>query len=604
MRFKSSNSSSFQIFAITGVNTISFGIKVGQMARKGLLGFAVERIDPVADERYTMPGFKVFRSLIPHPTEDTHVSTWDHPVQSLVWDDFTAKPDHEYEYVFHPIKGKPKNLDRSEKPICIRVKTEPLFSTGTHDVFFNRGVASSQAYRRLFGNTPPHELKPKKRVDEALNWLTRDLDDAIFHFIRNAKKGDTLLGCFYEFRYKPVAKEIKEAIKRKVNVHLIVDGKVNEHTETDKKTGKKKKIPSFPRVDNLAMLKEVGIGKANYMLRQAKPNNIQHNKFMVLLRGAKKRPTEVWTGSTNISEGGFSGQTNVGHWVRNAEIAKQYLDYWELLKTDPGAKKGFDQSKTRKANKALNDAVAKLHDVPTVIKKIQTGAVSVFSPRSGLDVLKLYVGLVDSGKSCSCVTLAFGINEEFKKQLQDNTSLSHIVFMLLEKEDVPNPRSKKPFVGLTAANNVYEAWGSYLEDPVYQWARETNTRKLQLNQHVAYIHSKFLLMDPLGADPIVVTGSANFSKPSTNDNDENMLIIRGDRRVADIYFTEFNRLFNHYYFRAVAEAMKKRNGKSSDGSLFLAENDSWLRKYQPGKLRAKRLNLYTGMDGAEMSKCG
>ncbi|HET9713362.1 MAG TPA: hypothetical protein VFP64_15825, partial [Pyrinomonadaceae bacterium] len=125
MRFKSPNSSSYQIFAITGINTISFGIKVGPKARKGLLGFAVERIDPAADERYTMPGFKVFKSVIPRPNQDTHVSTWDHPVQSLVWDDFTAKDNHEYEYLFHPLKGKPKNLKR-EKPICIRVKTEPL----------------------------------------------------------------------------------------------------------------------------------------------------------------------------------------------------------------------------------------------------------------------------------------------------------------------------------------------------------------------------------------------------------------------------------------------------------------------------------------------
>ncbi|HEU4871134.1 MAG TPA: phospholipase D-like domain-containing protein [Pyrinomonadaceae bacterium] len=100
--------------------------------------------------------------------------------------------------------------------------------------------------------------------------------------------------------------------------------------------------------------------------------------------------------------------------------------------------------------------------------------------------------------------------------------------------------------------------GFFPRRSVYQWARETNNRKLQLNQHVAYIHSKFLLMDPRGKDPIVVTGSANFSAASTNDNDENMLIIRGDHRVADIYFTEFNRLFNHYYFRSVVESMKKR----------------------------------------------
>jgi phosphatidylserine/phosphatidylglycerophosphate/cardiolipin synthase-like enzyme len=598
MRFKSPASNRFQVFAISGVNTISFGIKASDAAKKGLLGFAVERVDPAADERYTMPGFKVFPSVIPKPTSDTQVSTWDHPVQSLVWDDFTAKPDHDYEYIFHPIKGKPKNLDRSEKPVSIKVHTEPLFSKETHDVFFNRGVASSQAYTRRFGDLKPDEL-PTEKGKEALNWLTRDLDDACLKFIKNAKKGDTLLGCFYEFRYPPVAKELKEAITRGVDVKLIIDGKVNEHMEKDRKTGKQKKVPSFPREDNIKMLKDAKIPKKNYTLRQAKPNTIQHNKFMVLVKSGKK-PSEVWTGSTNISLGGFSGQTNVGHWVRDTGVAKNFVAYWELLKKDPGAKKGLDRSAAGKANKALHKAVGDLNEVPASFEKIQKGATTVFSPRAGLGMLDLYVRLVDSADKCSCITLAFGINEAFKTSLLNNTGKSHIVFMLLEKRDAPNKRSSKPFVGITAANNVYQAWGSFLKNPVYQWARETNAKLLGVNAHVVYVHSKFLLMDPLGKDPIVVTGSANFSKASTNDNDENMLIIRGEQRVADIYFTEFNRLFNHYYFRSVTEATSK-NGtpKNADGNLFLAEDDKWTQKYKAGKLRAKRLKLYTDMEGAK-----
>ena len=132
---------------------------------------------------------------------------------------------------------------------------------------------------------------------------------------------------------------------------------------------------------------------------------------------------------------------------------------------------------------------------------------------------------------------------------------------------------------------------------MYQWAHETNARYLKFNTHVAYIHSKFLLRDPLGADPIVVTGSANFSDASTNSNDENMIIIRGNTRVADIYFTEFNRLFNHYYFRSVLESTNA-NKTSDDAELFLAEKSKeWLTKYAPGKLRAKRLKIYTSMTG-------
>ena len=83
-----------------------------------------------------------------------------------------------------------------------------------------------------------------------------------------------------------------------MNVQLIIDGKVNE-----KKDKKGKIQESFPREENLRMLAKAHIPKANVILREAKPNNIEHNKFIVLLKGAAQVPTEVWTGSTNISEG-------------------------------------------------------------------------------------------------------------------------------------------------------------------------------------------------------------------------------------------------------------------------------------------------------------
>jgi phosphatidylserine/phosphatidylglycerophosphate/cardiolipin synthase-like enzyme len=79
-----------------------------------------------------------------------------------------------------------------------------------------------------------------------------------------------------------------------------------------------------------------------------------------------------------------------------------------------------------------------------------------------------------------------------------------------------------------------------------RWVKEVLTG---LNQHVQYVHTKFMVIDPLGDDPIVVTGSANFSESSTTGNDENMLVIRGNSRVADIYLGEYMRLWNHYAFR-------------------------------------------------------
>ncbi len=159
MRFKSQKTGGYQVFAVSGTNTISFGIDFDGADTRGLLGFAVERSDPAEKQKFFVFGFKVFPSVIRNPDKKTAVKTFDHPVQSFVWDDFTAKPDRVYEYIFHPLKGTPQKLDRSAKPISIKVRTEPLFSKLEHDIFFNRGVASSQAYAREFDNKRPDELR-------------------------------------------------------------------------------------------------------------------------------------------------------------------------------------------------------------------------------------------------------------------------------------------------------------------------------------------------------------------------------------------------------------------------------------------------------------
>lgn len=598
MRAKSKKTNGYIVYAVSGTNTVSFAIDFSGAVTKGLLGFSVERLDKKTGERKYADGFKVFKGEVTNPDENTVVSTYTHPVQSFVWDDFACYDGREYEYFFYPVKGTPKELDQSAKPIILNINTEAAFSNEEHDVFFNRGVASSQAYHRKFFNMPPDKITNPDMKKAALNWLSRQLDDAILKFIGQAKKGDTLLGCFYEFHYEPVVKAFKDAIVRGVNVKLIIDAKENE------KTDKKGKLSvSFPRVANLETISKVGIPSAKYAgivyKREANKNAIQHNKFIVFLEASKgNKATEVWTGSTNISMGGVHGQTNVGHWIREKKAADKYKQYWELLSKDPGGHEGDDAATVKTKNAELKKAVEKLQ--PNINfeswEDIPMGITPVFSPRSGEDILESYVKMMDAAQDLSCVTLAFGINDLFKDYLEDNTDGDNISFMLLEKEDKANKKSKKPFRYIGSKQNVYKSWGSYIKDDLYKWAKETSTRGMKLNVHVAYIHSKFLLVDPLGNDPVVVTGSANFSVASTNTNDENMVIIRGNKRVADIYFTEFNRLFNHYYFRTVYNKTKENN-RNDDDKLFLSPNDNWLENYTEGKLRYKRVEMFAKMEG-------
>ena len=78
---------------MSGTNTISFGIdfKDAEHQRPARLCRRAQSITQ-ENQHFYMFGFKVFPSVIPHPDEKTKVKTFDHPIQSFVWDDFTAKP--------------------------------------------------------------------------------------------------------------------------------------------------------------------------------------------------------------------------------------------------------------------------------------------------------------------------------------------------------------------------------------------------------------------------------------------------------------------------------------------------------------------------------
>ncbi len=575
MRYRSRSVRGIRAHAVCGVNGVSFALTATEFARRGLLGFCVERAAEGGPFLW-LRGFKVFRSLVPDPQPDDEVSTYTHPIQALVWDDFTLRPDTRYTYRFHPMRGTPAR-PRRNRPITITVRTEPLHG-GVHDVVFNRGVASSQAYQRQFGGRSPDQQPTAERRQAALDWLSRDLDDVLLGFIRSAGPGDSLRGAFYEFSYRPVLDELQAAAGRGVDVRLVIDFK---------------DVDSGPRAPNAAAIAGAAFPTGVIVAREARVSAIAHNKFLVLARGGL--PEQVWTGSTNLTMGGVHGQSNVGHLITDATTATTFTAYWELLAGDPGGRREDSASLKRSRNATFKADVAALSPAPADRAGVASGITPVFSPRPDLAALQLYAGLIGGdASSLVCATFAFGIAQEIAESAAAGTPDGPLRFFLLETRG-------KATVRLDASRNVYQAWGSELSHPLGRWVAETTTRELGLNRHVAFIHDKFLLCDPLGADPVVVTGSANFSRASTTENDENMVIIRGDRRVADIYFTEFNRLFFHYYFRSVVQRVAggPDAAASDQHALDLAEDDSWTASYAPGTLRAKRVAKLAEMTDAQ-----
>ncbi len=86
--------------------------------------------------------------------------------------------------------------------------------------------------------------------------------------------------------------------------------------------------------------------------------------------------------------------------------------------------------------------------------------------------------------------------------------------------------------------------------------------------------------------------TSNFSKASSDTNEENMLIIRRDKRVADIYFTEYMRLFATYAFReAVAIA---HNRGEEFVTKFLDPTAGWQKRYFEKGQDSLRRVYYSG----------
>ena len=85
--------------------------------------------------------------------------------------------------------------------------------------------------------------------------------------------------------------------------------------------------------------------------------------------------------------------------------------------------------------------------------------------------------------------------------------------------------------------------------PTTYWAAETTRREFLGAVGHAIIHSKVLVVDPFSNDPIVVTGSHNFSLSASSDNDENFIVVRGDRRLAEAYAVNIRNAWRHYASR-------------------------------------------------------
>ena len=556
MRARKESNDGFSVQAIAGTHVVLLGMNLPKAKCPGLLGFAIRRHDNTEGESYWLTGYKTFESIEPHPAPGVAYSTHQHPIQGFTWSDFSAKPGYDYTYEVVALRGTPAvPVDAETVSVDVHTESEAV-PNSRHHVHFNRGAAASQEYTRRFGDKRPDKVGPA-----AFDWLSRGAAEAIKGFIERAiGPGWGLRVGAYEFTEDHVLQALKDAATRKADVQIRYHAK-NDST----KAGNEKAIKKF---------KLSKICKP----RTARGLALSHNKVIVLLKAGKAQA--VLTGSTNFSGGGVYGHSNVVHICEDPAIASQYLWLWnELAKNEDKA----DAAPVLTAR------------TPLPAHAGAAGTTPIFSPREDLSALEWYAKEAADGGGALFMTFAFGMNDLFQNAYRNGKA--PLRYALMEQMSGPTKTAaqkkanEQKIIALRKLEVNKFAIGSQLQEGAFgHWLRETLTG---LNVHVRYLHTKYMLVDPLGPNPLVVSGSANFSGASTIDNDENMLIIRGDARVADIYLGEFMRLYRHFAFRDFLSSRPANAGLEALIS-HLDEQDKWWKGYFGTSFASRQREYFAG----------
>lgn len=476
--------------------------------RKGLLGFGIRRtdLDPETGERLRMDwlgGYKRFRETDDGKSED--VRSLEAPFQRFRWNDYSLKPERAYLYEVFPMRGKPDELTHEEAPLKFRIRPSEE-DPGDLGVFVNRGVTSALAYLARFKNRHPKEVGAP-----AYKWLSRGLKESLLGFIAATNPGESLHVAIYEFFDHEVAQAFRDAVDRGVDlsiVHDAVSGK-SSTKENDKVI--------------------VDFGLKDYRTRRTTVK-ISHNKIVIRL--VKGRPREVWTGSANFSENAFNFQTNTALIVRDPDAVKHYEEYFQALTGNP------PKAKSKIANRDIMDD-ANAGDGGFAEKMF-------FSPISKKEILEASIDLIGSAKSIVMISAPFGMDKSVIDALHANPDD-------VMEYGLANSTAKMNIESLHRKNTRFftpTAMKTYM-------GRSWDAKAFGAHK----IHAKTIVVDPWSSNPKVLIGSANFSEESCCDNDENAMLITGNRRLSSIIATEFMRMYDHYKSRYYIDDLEKKNDK-------------------------------------------
>lgn len=493
-------------------------------------------------------------------------SEW--PFQRYTWTDHGVSEGDTVSYAISPVLKTTQGLKVDQ---TIVAKVGPVTLTAEGDgkasAYFNRGILLSQFMAKRLGDdwSKSDLLKLKKDLrkddSELRVFLSGPLGARLVKLLDQAKQEKWhVYAALYELEDDQLIQALK-ALGKKAHL-LLANG------------SKKKKGEDGNAAAAKALGKAVDLNR-----RMLWSEGLAHNKFVVFAK-TPSEPFVAWTGSTNWATTGLCTQLNNGILVQDPRLAAAYLKQWKLLKDDRrtgrgGAKMHFgddlmasnDSVKTGSAGSAGKwttwftrtsagqemEAVTKLINgaeeaiLFLMFEPGSTGLLQVIQARlssaAGTENRKLYIhGVVNTlkpgkkGQDVNVELIGRGGHKPFDLRV-------------VQPEGVPG--------GLG------------------DWATEVMRRDFLIGQggvigH-AIIHSKVIVIDPF-TKPVVITGSHNFSQAASSKNDENLLIVEGNKGLAERYAVHIMGAYQHYRWRAYLQDCEARGVEPWKG---LKKSDKW-----------------------------
>jgi len=527
-KLKKNADDTFRVKAYAGTNGVLLAMDLAEARKPNFLGFAIEQNE-------SAKGWRWLLNSLTFPGQAHTIPQWGAtpsniaPFQKFRWADYSIEPGTACKYRVHlAYSDQPTLGEALEIDVCTD-DGRPQ----DHRVCFNRAVAASQSFGRQF-----HELDERLKEQKALpvedwparprKWLENGLLEAILRFIGRATSAKWALDiAIYEYELKSIVDAVNEAHMRGVDVRVLYHAKAGDE-QTAINASNLKKIPAARK-------------------RGRVTSKIFHDKFIVLSRidaAGRRAPQAVLCGSTNFTENGVYRQANVVHVTDDKAVAARYLELFGVIWADPE-----NVAATRKwitANNPMDRA-----------QPLFVG----FSPRTGKGDLAEFVRIISAADKDVLFATAFKLPEDILDALLGSPNDPVLRY------GIQNTASR--ITGFHADRTAEFTAPALLSSGLEGWVKEG----LRGQRGNLLIHTKAVVANFTTNDPVIISGSHNFSVPASNGNDENYLIIRGNTDLADRYGLEILRFYEHYRFRYYAKLLKLKKAKP------LATDDSWADDY-------------------------